>query len=123
LSFYVIILFIAHHCSVSSVLCRCNLATGRASGLREGMFEQFPKVYFISLTWSNSGEVDRLKQTEISFSSSILFVPYSSRSVSCIHGEPEKLCYFSLDHNFHVSWWICTPLVPMQTGKNTLQRS
>jgi len=63
------------------------------------MFEQFPKVYFISLTWSNSREVGRLRQTEISFSSSILFVPYSSGSLNCIHGEPWKLCYLILDHN------------------------
>ena len=30
---------------------------------------------------------------------------------------------FILDHNYHVSWWIFTLLVSMETGMNTIQRS
>ena len=33
-----------------------------------------------------------------------------------------KTCHFILDHNSHVSWWIFTLLVPMETGTNTPQR-
>jgi len=35
----------------------------------------------------------------------------------------KKTCHFILDYNSHVSWWIFTVLVPMETGMNTLQMS
>jgi len=40
-----------------------------------------------------------------------------------LHREPQKTCHFILDHNSHVSWWIFTLPVPMETGMNTLHRS
>jgi len=49
-----------------------------------------------------------------------------SPEVECdseIHCGPENTCHFILEHNFHVSWWIFTLLVPMETGMNTLHRS
>jgi len=33
------------------------------------------------------------------------------------------MCHFILDHNSHVSWWIFTLPVLIETGTNTLHRS
>jgi len=32
----------------------------------------------------------------------------------------KKTCHIIFDHNSHVSWWIFTVVVPMETGINTL---
>jgi len=34
----------------------------------------------------------------------------------------KKTCHFIFDHNSHVSWWIFTLVVPMETGINFLPR-
>jgi len=31
-----------------------------------------------------------------------------------------KMCHFILDDNSHVSWWIFTILLPVETGMNVL---
>jgi len=37
-----------------------------------------------------------------------------------VHRGPQKSCHYILDRNSHVSYWIFTIFLPMETGMNAL---
>jgi len=67
-------------------------------------------------------DLDTIWQRKSCFVTNILRVMnvlYVFFQLQCIYTVGhKKTCHFIWDHNSHVSWWIFTLLVPMETGKS-----